>query len=351
MNIADLPVFFVTEVQSDPPRLIGHLRRWHWVGERHIAYLYPGANRLIEGRFHDVRRWGKRASFVPANPDSINDIKSGDAVPYLDGYWGERAAIVFDKSIHWQESAFHIHDEVHHYMGGRTEVEPNGCDHEHCFICWATISERQNQTYMTSDQVSSVCLDCFHNYIEPNNIDFVTPDNCQTRSTEIRPRTALIIISIPIVLASIVCAVNGEWWLACGVLALIPITVILIATLIVIGNFVGRFVLVPLLLAAGYCVYHVARWLLPRRAMQAISKLNRIEKLSPLAVFIVFTVGLLTVFGICVLISRDLAGVTGFFIGFGILVGIPACIGALVSKVQSRLRTKKTIAVNPGLRT
>jgi len=173
MNMEDLPILTVSEVKPDSPQIKGEVSRWHWVGEGHIAYLYLNEDRFIEGKFRSVDESSKRVSFAIKNPDYIPEVKPGESIPYFDGYWGERAIIVLDHSLEWNETSFKVRDAVFHYKDGTTKVEPDVWDHEHCAICWATISENDNQRYMKSSQDDYVCLNCFRNYVEPKNIDFI----------------------------------------------------------------------------------------------------------------------------------------------------------------------------------
>jgi len=173
MNIQDLPVLVVSDVQRHSPQLKGEVSRWHWVGEGHIAYLYLGGDRFVEGKFRNVNESTKSVSFAFKHPDSVSEIKPGEPIPYLDGYWGERALIVFDKKLDWHETTFQVRDAVHHRMDGTSKVDPGGWDHEHCAICWATISENENRNFVKSTQGHFVCLDCFRNHVEPRSIDFI----------------------------------------------------------------------------------------------------------------------------------------------------------------------------------
>jgi len=173
MNMDDLPVFVVSAVQQDSPQLTGKVNRWRWVGEGHIAYLCFGGNKFVEGKFRNVRRFRKIVSFAFKDPDLAPEIKPGESIRYFDSYWGERALIVLDRSLDWQEISFEPRDAIKTFHDGTKEEIPGGWDHEHCAICWATISQKENQDFMKSSQDDCVCLACFHNHVEPRNIDFI----------------------------------------------------------------------------------------------------------------------------------------------------------------------------------
>ena len=176
MNMDDLPIFVVTEIQQDAPQLTGKVYRWHWVGEGHYAYLYLGDDKFVIGKFCNVEESNKITSFTFEEPDLVPDIKPGDSIQYFDGYWGQRAKIVFDHTLDWQKTLFEPHDTIAIYPDGTKEDMPGGWDHDHCEICWATISKNKNQNFMNSDQDDCVCLACFGDYIEPKNIDFIKED-------------------------------------------------------------------------------------------------------------------------------------------------------------------------------
>ena len=175
MIIDDLPVFVVTSIQPDSPQLMGEVSKWDWVGEGHFAYLYLGDDQIVEGKFRNVNESTKSVAFAFSQPESVPEIKSGASIPFFDGYWGERAKIVLDKSLEWKEIPFKPRDAIHTYPGGRKEVIPGGWDHEHCEICWATISLSENPNFRESSQGHKVCLDCYGNHITSRNIDFM-PD-------------------------------------------------------------------------------------------------------------------------------------------------------------------------------
>ncbi len=173
MNIEDLPILIVSLVQSDSPQLMGRVNRWQWVGEGHIAYLYLDANKPVEGKFCNVDESTKSVSFAFKHPDSATKIIRDESIPYFDGYWEERALIVFDQNLVWEECTFKPRDAIKTYHDGRTDEIPGGWDHEHCDICWATISQKENQVFMKSSQGDCVCLNCFTNHVKAKNIDFI----------------------------------------------------------------------------------------------------------------------------------------------------------------------------------
>ena len=163
MNTNDLPVFAVSAVQPDSPQLKGVVNRWRWVGEGHIAYLYLRAGTFVEGKFRNVDEATKSASFAFKKPDAVPVIQPGESIRYLDGYWGERALISLDRSLDWRELTFRASKR------STREI----WDHEHCGICWATIDQNENSTFMKSNEDDCICMDCFHESVEVRSIDFI----------------------------------------------------------------------------------------------------------------------------------------------------------------------------------
>lgn len=173
MKIDELPVFTILTVRPDSPQLMGEVNRWRWIGAGHSAYLYLGDGRFVEGRFHDVDESTRSVSFAFKNPDAAPDIQPGESIRYIDGYWGERAIIALDRSLAWQEATFKPCDVLKTFPNGRQEEIAGGWDHEHCAICWAVISQKENTIFMKSCQDDCVCFGCFRNYVEPRKIDFI----------------------------------------------------------------------------------------------------------------------------------------------------------------------------------
>ncbi len=156
MQTNGLPVFTVSTVEPNSPQLKGEVSRWCWIGEEHIAYLLLDDGSCVEGKFLNVSEADQSASFAFKNPDAALRVKPGESVRYLDCYWGERARIALDPSLDW-----------------KLQVSPHGNTHDHCEICWATISEEDTPSYMKSSGDNSVCLDCFRNHVEARNLDFI----------------------------------------------------------------------------------------------------------------------------------------------------------------------------------
>jgi len=58
------------------------------------------------------------------------------------------------------------------------EVVTNGWTHDHCEICFATISNNKNLGEIegyTTDNCEWICKNCFNGFIAPENIDTIIP--------------------------------------------------------------------------------------------------------------------------------------------------------------------------------
>ncbi len=185
MKTENLPVLMVSDVEPDSRLIKGQVSRWQWVGEGWIAYLYLGGGQLIEGRFRNVDETTKGVSFAVEASEFPSGIAARDSIPFFDGYWGERAVIVLNEALQWRKETFKTGDAIRYYMvrdgdtlrpylgDGQPEIEAGGNTHNHCDICWATISESENHQYMRSSNDDGICVDCFRKYVGQRSIGFV----------------------------------------------------------------------------------------------------------------------------------------------------------------------------------
>ena len=147
------PTFSVVEVLTDgsPVGSVSFLAvgKETWVGDRHIGYLkLPDA--LVCGRWHTHDRCWQYA------PDVAATFSVGDTFSVLDGYWGERVLIATDPTLDWPPA-----------------VWTDANDHDHCSICWATISTAAEPHYYTNPTPDSVCATCYRQYVSQRDISFV----------------------------------------------------------------------------------------------------------------------------------------------------------------------------------
>jgi len=150
-----------------------------WINERWIAYLMPQYGTLIEGRFVSVDLEAKTCRFIPKNKQTISTLSPDTDCEYIDGYWGDRADLVFSQTEGWKRTEFFPRDSVAHYPDGSTKVMPGGWDHEHCEICMGTISQHTSHQHFGYRNPADdwVCEHCFQSFIEPKKLGFITePD-------------------------------------------------------------------------------------------------------------------------------------------------------------------------------
>lgn len=153
------PTFLVMEIARDDSRValqgnvsVTRVGRETWVGDRHIGYLKRGAF-LAPGRWHDG---GNRWSFVLDRPEHVSELEGAPALEVLDGYWGERAALVLDQSLVWHKDRW-----------------TDAADHDHCAICWASISTQENGEHFAAGCGDRVCAPCYRNYVSKRALGFI----------------------------------------------------------------------------------------------------------------------------------------------------------------------------------
>jgi hypothetical protein len=130
-------------------------REQQWIEDRWLGYLQH-QERIFYGRRHKA---GDLWRFTFEQGYEEVKLQPGRELIAYDGYWGERVELVLNKEIEWQEAQFKVRGEW---------------DHDHCAICWATISEEVNREHRLGGGKDAVCLSCFENYIRRKDIGFIT---------------------------------------------------------------------------------------------------------------------------------------------------------------------------------
>lgn len=185
MTIDDLPTFAVHAVAQN--RATGSFADDRWLGEGYIGYLFTIDERLVYGRFVTIDRIQKTATFVPDDVKELGHFQAGNTYYRIDGYWGERAELVLGPKRSWVRPPFEPVDAVRyesgsgHVLGKASDqgYPPTGAivkgawDHEHCDICWATISPRTDPIGMFSEPDHWVCRECYAKYVVPRSLDFM----------------------------------------------------------------------------------------------------------------------------------------------------------------------------------
>ncbi|MBP7744759.1 MAG: hypothetical protein KA383_01415 [Phycisphaerae bacterium] len=185
MTIDQLPTFTINRLEHG--RAIGTFDKPLWIGERHLGDLLLPDEQFVSGRFVNVDLQSHSAAFVPTAAEDISKLLPGMTYSRFDGYWGERAALVLDRQRRWSQRVFEPVDAVTFKRrsvtlvgkvtnqnlpeGGR--VIKGGWDHEHCSICWETISPQTDPIAMFSEPDHWVCRKCYENFVVPRSLDFI----------------------------------------------------------------------------------------------------------------------------------------------------------------------------------
>ena len=154
--MAEIPWFHIRKVEREQARLIGSLSstrygREVWIKPGWLGDLRVG-NRFVSGRWSKA---GFRWAFSLEDAAELEQIGSVNRLQAFDGYWAERAAIVLNESLSWAYTTWQ-----------------DAADHDHCCICWATISTHENVGHYMANRNSRVCSACYASYVQPHNIDF-----------------------------------------------------------------------------------------------------------------------------------------------------------------------------------
>lgn len=155
---ADFPVFSLIRMSSDEKgqMLSGQLsstgRDNHkWIDDKWVGFLVD-SNRFIYGR------WFRRDDEWLFRPEEPTDgFAEGRDYIAIDGYWGERIELMFPPFT-WNPIIF---------------VTKERSSHDHCFYCWATISDEENTAHMKSNRGEVACMDCFDRFVVAKSLDFI----------------------------------------------------------------------------------------------------------------------------------------------------------------------------------
>ena len=186
-----LPHFRILSLQDkDSPEYDGVFDSGLRLEDGWHGYLVSDDDATVLGRFYDYDGLKKTAVFKPRIPVDGSPLEIGMSYTYIDGYWGERVALVLDRSKQWNRTRFVPQDAVDYRYGdqrirGRVGQAPTfpvddagttikgGWDHEHCDICSEKIG-RYGQPYGYASGTSQwVCTKCYSDYVKPVRISFI----------------------------------------------------------------------------------------------------------------------------------------------------------------------------------
>jgi len=185
MTIDQLPTYTINRLEYD--RAIGTFDKPLWIGEGHWGDLLLPDERFITGRFVNVELPTHTTSFVLKAPADIGALLTGMTYPRLDSYWGARAALVLDRQRRWSQRTFEPVDAISYKHSTHTlitkvtnknrpeggMVVKGGWAHEHCEICWETISQHTDPVGRFSEPEHWICRKCYESFVVPRSLDFI----------------------------------------------------------------------------------------------------------------------------------------------------------------------------------
>ena len=181
-----LPRFQITKVVGeDSPSFEGVFDVEIDMRKGWYCYFISCDGKVIEGKCDAYDPVTKNSTFKPEDGQDVSYLKTGETYSYLDSYWGERAALVLDESLEWSRVEFVPQDAVEwrnehglrHWakVGGSStgELLKGGWDHEHCEICWETISQHDQKHGYVNQHDQWVCEQCYSKKVGPKRISFI----------------------------------------------------------------------------------------------------------------------------------------------------------------------------------
>ncbi len=160
IRLTSLPTIRITDIVRDQPRVsvIGVLSstkmgREVWVAERYLGFLKLD-DLLVAGRWHEH---GDRWEFVLEDGEQVDEFAGVTELEVMGGYWGGLAELVFDTRLEWREDRWSDPD-----------------DHDHCWICWATIATTENREHFVATPTSErVCKPCYQAFVSKRSLGFL----------------------------------------------------------------------------------------------------------------------------------------------------------------------------------
>jgi hypothetical protein len=161
------------------------------VQENHLCYVHTEADQFRQFRFRDVTV--EQCVIAPWHLEYLSELTLGKQYAFLDIYWGERAALVYDRSRTWVLTKFENSAQIlmalpnGGYVGRQwkpadeplpqdVQVINGGHDHEHCRICWESIGVAgQTEGYCCTQQPQNdwVCVRCYESYVATRSLGFL----------------------------------------------------------------------------------------------------------------------------------------------------------------------------------
>jgi hypothetical protein len=150
------------------------------MGKKCACYLISSDEDVIAGSCIGYDLTDGSAVFVLNDKQDAGYLVVGDDYRFLDNYWGERVALVLDRSLKWSRREFTPQDAVkqgNEYSKASSsstgEIIKDGWEHEHCSICWEEIAQHAENFGYVNQRNDWVCEKCYSEYVGPNTISFL----------------------------------------------------------------------------------------------------------------------------------------------------------------------------------
>jgi hypothetical protein len=140
-----------------------------------VVVICLESNRFLEGRFSVINSSTFQAVIDVSDEHVPISLVVGNEYPLLAGYWGILAELVLNDSTIWKKIKFEPHDSTVRYPDGRVKIVKDGWDHEHCRICFQTISsvEVDNEDGYVNEEGDWLCKSCYQNYVVKRSLGFI----------------------------------------------------------------------------------------------------------------------------------------------------------------------------------
>ena len=182
MTLKDLPTLTITALGNEVVEVVWSDPKW--IGDGYIACIISDSDQFVWGRLSKIESRKSGCEFTPNNPAELAKLEEGRTYPQLDSYWGERAELVFDRSLVWKDQEYVAPDGV--WIERSRTMRPfsgevpdggvlvkGGWDHEHCEICCDSISQQTNPIGVFAEPYHWICKECYRRFIIPRSLDFI----------------------------------------------------------------------------------------------------------------------------------------------------------------------------------
>ncbi len=178
-------------IRSESNRFTGVFDSALKIGNGWYCYLVNNKGRFVDGNIYDFEPQTNEAIFKLNELMDANLLEINQSYAYLDGYMGERVAIVLDETRNWKRESFQPIDAVEYTtekgrvigkvgqsptfsIKGEGKIVKDAWDHEHCNICNETISLNSQPFGFVDQNRKWLCEKCYTHYVQPKSFGFLT---------------------------------------------------------------------------------------------------------------------------------------------------------------------------------